>query len=181
MRKSELPELSTRLAQLADALASRAPSTAGLAVWLDALAECAMADVLAVLVDWPKSHAKMPLPADVLRLCRDRMTDRTERQAAEFAKSARAQWSPEKLRGDTASPQYLAFRRALATGKRRERPHPKAWAHKLRDREAAGEQLLSTASDAWRAALRMESPPAPADLDDEALAERLAIRAEACA
>jgi hypothetical protein len=34
------------------------------------------------------------------------------------------------------------------------RPDPKAWAHKLRAREDAGEELTRTQREAWRTALK---------------------------
>jgi hypothetical protein len=36
------------------------------------------------------------------------------------------------------------------------RPDPKAWAHKLRDRENAGEELTRTQREAWRTALKRD-------------------------
>src|SRR5512139_402776 len=82
MHKQELPELSQRLAQLADALGGKAPSPAGLLVWGDALAECKTDDVKATLTDWPKSNTRMPSPADVLKRCRELAAARREAQDA---------------------------------------------------------------------------------------------------
>jgi len=85
MTKSELPELSQRLAQLADALGGRSPSPAGLMVWGDALAESRMDDVQAALSDWPKRYSKMPVPADILKIARERVSDRVETEAKRHA------------------------------------------------------------------------------------------------
>jgi hypothetical protein len=181
MQKHELPELSQRLAQLA-------PSAAGLLVWGDALAECERIDVVAVLTDWPKSHAKMPLPAEVLKLARDAASGRRERataaeQAAERAAAQALQkpghWQPEAGR---MTPAYAAFKRSLVELKQRPKPHPKAWAYELRDREAVGENLPSVARENWRVALRENltiSPEVETEDQREARLEREAIQAEA--
>jgi len=187
MHKHELPELSQRLSQLADALGGKAPSPAGLLVWGDALAECERIDVVSVLTDWPKSHGKMPLPAEVLKLARDAASGRRERaaaaeQAAERDASKALQkpghWQPEAGR---LTPAYAAFKRALAELKRRPKPHPKAWAYRLRDREAAGENLPAVARENWRAALRENlriSQEAETEDEIEARLEREAIQAD---
>ncbi len=70
MQKTDLPQLEERLKELSEALGGKPPSKAALKVWLDALTEFQTDDVWWVLTDWPKSHAKAPLPAEVLKLCR---------------------------------------------------------------------------------------------------------------
>ena len=91
MQKQELPELSQRLSQLADALGGKAPSPAGLLVWGDALNECRFDDVKVALSDWPKKNIKAPAPADILKVCRERVSIRIEDEARRNAewKSAR--------------------------------------------------------------------------------------------
>lgn len=162
MHKHELPELSQRLSQLADALGGRAPSPAGLLVWGDALAECSRDDVLAVLSDWPKTHSKMPLPAEVLKLCRERLSDRIEREARTRAARGHDDWDIEpsvcaNVDGE-AYRQFTAFVRSLTKTPR----NPKAWSLALRDREEAGERLNYVQSKLWRDALgeQIEAPEA---------------------
>jgi len=180
VNRSELAELSTRLAQLADALGGRAPSAAGMLVWLDALGECRLPDILDVLRDWPKSHAKMPLPAEVLKLAREMLTSRTEAVADGYAKTARAPFSPAEFKGDPNCAEYRAFRAFYAQHIRRSKPAPKAWAERLRDREAAGEQLNHAQSEAWRRALRAPRKVDAQETDGERedRAERDAIQSE---
>jgi hypothetical protein len=81
MTKHELHELANRLTQLADALNGKPPSPAGLLVWLDALGELPLATVLAVLSDWPKANSRMPVPADILKLGRDRVSNSVEKRS----------------------------------------------------------------------------------------------------
>lgn len=168
MHKHELPELSQRLAQLADALQGKAPSPAGLLVWGDALSECARDDVLAVLSDWPKSHAKMPLPNEVLKLCRERVSARIESRAAEYAKDNHKPWSPQELRGssEVARRELAKIRAILAKPKR----GPKEWATRI----LAGE--YPNAGDYAYALARSVAGVKPAD--EEARLEREAIQAE---
>lgn len=119
MQKHELPELAKRLTQLAEALQGRAPGASGLVVWLDALEECPFADVQSVLTDWPKSNARMPVPADVLKLCRERMSRRIEQQSTTNAQRARDPWDLDNVQGDPNSSNYLAFKAWWAEFKRR--------------------------------------------------------------
>lgn len=135
MKASDLPELERRLAELADAFGSRHPTKGALRVWMDALAECELADVLAVLTDWPKSHVRPPVPAEVLRVARERASERIERRAA----NQRNEPAPI-FRGNPKSAAYRAFRnsiRALTQGKR----PSKDWAVKLLRRYEEGEKV----------------------------------------
>lgn len=185
MRSSDAPELQRRLSQLADALAGKAPSAAGLVVWLDALAECDASDVWAVLVDWPKSHAKMPLPAEVLKIARDVASARRERiaegerKAADVAAKRLANTIDGSYVG-AKSAAWQAAQRAIAEIRKRPNPTGKAWAFALRDRENAGEFLYPVQRENWRAALRETARTAVETEDErEARLEREAIQAEA--
>lgn len=186
MRSSDAPELQRRLSQLADALAGKAPSAAGLVVWLDALAECDASDVLAVLTDWPKSHAKMPLPAEVLKAARDVASARRERiaegerKAADAAAKRLAQTIDGASWPGGKSAAWQAAQRAIADIRKRPKPTGKAWAFALRDRENAGEFLYPAQRENWRAALR-ETARTAVETEDErgARLEREAIQAEA--
>ena len=164
MQKHDLPELTKRLAELADALGGKAPSAAGILVWLDALAECAVDDVRAVLSDWPKSHGKMPMPNEILKLARDRLSVRVEKRAEDNAKHNRKPWSPDALRGSTeVGKEHLRrIKAALAMPKAAR----KAWATRIP--AGAGDY-------AQRLAEKVSGMPREAD---EAQLEREAIQAE---
>jgi hypothetical protein len=114
-----------------------------------------MPDVLGALVDWPKSHVKMPTPADVLKAARERLSERTERAANEVGKQDRQPFAAERLRGDPSDPAYQAFKRDVAALADRGRPAGKEWAHRLRARERDGEPLGAVQSRLWREALRV--------------------------
>jgi hypothetical protein len=166
MQKHELSELSQRLAQLADALGGRAPSPAGLLVWGDALAECGCDDVMAVLSDWPKAHAKM-------RLCRERLSARVEGAAAQRAKSNREPWSATSLPASTEmARQHMAeIRRIL----RRPKPDRKAWIPRV---------LAAGASESYAYALALKAAGGlqerhETESEREARLEREAIQADA--
>lgn len=174
MQKHELPELAGRLAQLADALGGRAPSPAGLLVWLDALAECSMPDILAVLTEWPKRHHKMPLPAEVLAQARARLSERVESQAeknrreapslADMIAGLRRNMSDE---AKAAREQIADWLKSSGANGRNWR----AWARELKAREEAGEPLSEVQREAWRTALRLTE----SDAEREARSEREAI------
>lgn len=185
MRANDAPELQRRLAQLADALAGKAPSAAGLVVWLDALAECDASDVWSVLTDWPKSHAKMPLPAEVLKAARDVASARRERIAEGERKAAdtAAKRLTHTLDGAYSagkSSAWKAAQAAISEIRKRPKPSGKSWAFALRDRENAGEFLYPVQRENWRAALRETSRTALETEDErEARLEREAIQSEA--
>jgi len=65
MLKNELPQLGTRLNQLAEVYERKAITAAALEVWFDALRSFALDAIFRILTDWPKEHQKMPTPADV--------------------------------------------------------------------------------------------------------------------
>lgn len=174
MNRNELPRLTDRLAELAEVLGGKPPSAKAAMVWLDALAECQIDDVLAVLTDWPKSNSRMPLPADILNRARNRLSDRIERLAEENKKNA-PKWS-EMMTGlrENLSPAAINARAELAawaaTAKSKARDH-KAWAKKLKADEEAGKPLLYVQQQAWRKALRIKET----DAQKEARIEREAI------
>lgn len=187
MRPSDANELAKRLANLADALGGKAPGASGLAVWLDTLAECDGSDVWAVLVDWPKRNARMPLPAEVLKAARDVASARRERIAegerkAEDMAAKRLAQATDGARTGTNSDAWRAAQREIARIRKRPKPGGKAWAYALRDREAAGEFLYPAQRESWRAALR-ESARASVEAETEdkreERLEREAIQAEA--
>lgn len=159
MKAVDLPELDRRLSELADAFGTRPPSKGALNVWLDALKECQFDDVKSVLSDWPKSHAKAPLPAEVLKACRTMMSERIERQAeinrqtaptiADLVEGLKRNLSPESKKAR----EEIAARLASANSKVKDH---KAWAKKLKARDESGEQLLECQRNAWREALKHE-------------------------
>lgn len=172
MHKRELPELSQRLSQLADALGGKAPSPAGLLVWGDALSECERDDVLNALSDWPKSHAKMPVPAEMLKACRERAAARREQQAGD---DLRAEKSAPGLRAAFQNADSEIARRELAKIKHilsdchpglvagsfapisgRPNADPKDWARVLRVKHESGETLSLYQIEAYKGALGLQ-------------------------
>lgn len=89
--------LTERLNELADAFNARQMTAGAMRVWRDALAECTWNDVQNALCDWPKSNTRMPAPADILKLCRNRISDRIEGKAAEHAAESRKPWTVTSL------------------------------------------------------------------------------------
>jgi len=175
MERNDSAVLTDRLTELAEALGGKAPSPKALNVWLDALKECGREEVLAVLTDWPKSHAKMPVPSEILKACREQLSTRIERDAVK-----RAQESSKALSGvyqpqgrsevgkaalveikailADSTPGYVAGNFQHVGGN--SSIDPKGWARVLRVREAAGEPLSIMQRQAWRAALGVDAKAA---------------------
>lgn len=154
MNKSELPELSQRLAQLADALGGRAPSPAGLMVWGDALQECRTDDVKIALSDWPKKNVKMPSPADILKVCRSETSRRLEDEAEQNRRAAPTLKGALRSAADGPTETGRAALREILSILKSPKPDPKDWARVLKVREESGETLDSHQSRMWREALR---------------------------
>ena len=173
MENFDLNELSQRLAELAEVLAGKAPTKKGLQIWLETLATYPMADVLSVLTDWPRAHAKSPLPVDIVQACEELAKRRRENLARTYAEQARVPWSPADLpaNSEIARCELAKIKAILTTPS----PDPKAWAHKLKVREQAGEQLSIAQAELWRAALQ---ETLTSESDEEARLERQVIQAE---
>lgn len=155
MKAVELSVLAGRLNELAEYYDRKPPSAAALKIWLDALSECWLDDVLRVLSDWPKTRRAMPLADEVLQACRKVVSDRIE---AEGERNRKTQASLRDFSTAMAAqdcPQARVARQLLAEWARRQRNmDARAWAKRLRDREQDGLPLLQVQQVAWRAALR---------------------------
>jgi len=140
MRSEELPKLRERLMELADYYQSKEPSPGAMRVWLDALQECRLDDVLWVLKDWPKSKPKPPLAAEILTIVRTKLSDRLESEAVQRALDGRKQAiAPERMKGDPKSPAYLKFKEDMKALKAQPKPGPKDWAFRYVARCESGE------------------------------------------
>jgi hypothetical protein len=174
MQKHEMTELAQRLSQLADALDGKAPTAAGLLVWLDTLGEVPKADVLAALTDWPKSNGKMPRPNDVLKMARERTSDRVEKRAADNAKDNYKPWSPQHLRASTAvAKSHLPTIKEMIAKPRRGRG--KEWATRI-----LGGEFENAVDYAQQLAKKLKGAPVrtETEADIEARLEREAMQSE---
>ena len=155
MRAQDVSTIGRRLAELADYYDKKPPGNSALRIWMDALEECGIDDVQAVLTDWPKAHRAMPLADEVLRACRLRMSDRVEQEAE---RNRRTQGSLRDLAEGLSRQSSAEAKQARAEiaewARRRRDADPKGWARRLKAKEAAGEQLLPVQQAAWRKALR---------------------------
>lgn len=168
MHKHEIPELSQRLSQLADALSGRAPSPAGLMVWADALDSVDFDDVRAALTDWPKRNVKMPAPSDIRKSAMERVSTRIEETSRRNNASPGFDpegWNPTsevgrrelaKMRDilSDSSPGLVAGSFHHIGG--RPNADHKEWARVLRVKHESGESLSLTQIAAYKGALGIE-------------------------
>jgi len=82
MTPTEIPMFVESVMQLADALGGKAPTQAGLKVWIQVLREFPLPEIIDQLDGWAKRSNKMPAPADVWKVCNERRIDRLEASAA---------------------------------------------------------------------------------------------------
>jgi len=155
MRSNDLPALSKRLAELADYYDKKAPGASALRVWLDALGEASIDDVLRVLTDWPKYQRAMPLAEEVLRKSRNLLSDRIEDESKRNLASAGSLADLARALKENISHEAKRARSELSVMvSRMANRDPKAWARNMKAREEAGEVLNDCQRDAWREALR---------------------------
>lgn len=181
MNQSDIPVLSARLAELAEAVGSKPPGEGGVKAWLLALRDFPMPDVTDAFDQWLRTKTKMPAPADIRLILAGRLSDRIESKAraeqAEFAAGAKRIVSDASRKLARSSFDRIA--RALEAFRRDD--DPDFWWHALILRWRAGEELLwvqmVNAKAAWE---RSGRPPewAPPGIDPEAESERAAIEAE---
>jgi hypothetical protein len=178
MNGSDIPTLRERIAELAEALGSKAPGEAGLRAWLAALKDFPMPEVVDAFDHWLRTKPKMPAPSDIRLILAGRLSDRIERQAAadkgDFVQgSKRILTAAQKAIGQ----EHLAKIRAILSNQGTHDPDD--WWHRLIERQRAGEELaymqLVNSRLAWEKAGR---PPDWTPPDIEAKLERAAIQAE---
>lgn len=128
MTPIDIPMFTAAVLELADALGHRAPTPAGMTVWLQTMKEFPFPDVRTQLDAWAKRSTKMPAPADLWKACNDARTERIEQQAKVDGVRHQREADAAFKRSDKLG---LALR-ALAVSLRDQLPRdPKEWAHSL--------------------------------------------------
>jgi hypothetical protein len=74
--------LRDRLAELAEVFDKKPVGDKALRVWFDTLREFPCEDVMSMLLGWPKTRAKFPVPSEVWKAMNERGIDRREEKAA---------------------------------------------------------------------------------------------------
>lgn len=199
MKQSEMQQVGSRLAELAEFYDRKPPTPNALKVWADAFTGCSLADVMDVLTGWPRSKRTFPIASEVVENCQSRNAER--HHALSKRVDTPAPFPPKP--NNPNSPAYLRFKAwradfkrnppqcphpdrigtfvrvgALLTGMVADlEPNPDAWWQAIITRWRSGEQLvwaqMEMATQAWIAAHRPSDwiPP-----DEEARLEREAIQ-----
>lgn len=81
MNRTDIPTMAKQLNVLADVFDKRHVSENAAVAWFDTLKEFPVERVTGVLISWPRSHVKFPVPAEVWRSCNDMGVADRERQA----------------------------------------------------------------------------------------------------
>ena len=82
MIKADIPTLAKQLNSLAEVFDKKAITPGALEVWFDTLRDFPCDQVMGLLIGWPKSHAKMPVPAEVFKTMNEWAIDQREKKAA---------------------------------------------------------------------------------------------------
>ena len=82
MLPTDISTLKERLAELAEVFERKPLTEKALKVWFDTLRDFPCDQVMALLLGWPRTHGKMPVPAEVWKAMNDWAIDQRERKAA---------------------------------------------------------------------------------------------------
>lgn len=141
MRPIDAKPLGEALAALAEVFGARALSPKAVAVWADALRDFPIERVEALLRAWPRTHAKMPAPADAWKVLNDERTDDIERTAAEQKQQERREVA--RMFDPRVKDANMAKIRALIVEARgKGMPTGPQLAHAILDEVAAGRRPL---------------------------------------
>lgn len=135
MHSTDLPLLTERLTELAEALSAKPVSPKGLQVWFTTLREFPMPDVVDLLTGWAKRATKMPAPADIWKALNETRTEKIEAQARADGRKFEAE-AKQTIHRD---PRMAMALRSLAK-KMKDEPvnDPKDWARAIYARFLAG-------------------------------------------
>lgn len=82
MIKADIPTLAKQLNALAEVFDKKPVTPGALEVWFDTLRDFPCEQVMALLIGWPKSHSKMPVPAEVWKAMNEWSIEQRERKSA---------------------------------------------------------------------------------------------------
>ena len=82
MIKADIQSLAKQLNALAEVFDKKPVTPGALEVWFDTLRDFPCEQVLGLLIGWPKSHAKMPVPSEVWKTMNEWAIDQRERKSA---------------------------------------------------------------------------------------------------
>ena len=132
-----------RIKELAEAFDRKAPSEAMTKVWWNVLSDLESWDVVTELNAWAKTKNKFPAPAEVYAAASQRGAERRDRKAA--AEKARAaeeiKRMPATPEGKRAAQEAKALIQQMAPSRSPKERANHAWAYRILDRIADGEQM----------------------------------------
>jgi hypothetical protein len=84
MQKFDIQPMAVQLNLLAEVYEKKPVTVRALEVWFDTLKEFPAEQVLGILIGWPKTHHKFPVPAEVWKACNEKSIDRREDEALQM-------------------------------------------------------------------------------------------------
>jgi hypothetical protein len=79
--KADVQTLAKQLNALAEVFDKKPVTPGALEVWFDTLRDFPCEQVMGLLIGWPKSHAKMPVPVEVFKVMNEWAIDQREKKA----------------------------------------------------------------------------------------------------
>ncbi len=181
MTPIDYPHFIAAVSQLADALSPRPLSQAAMAIWVSALKEFPLPDLVSQLDAWAKRSTKMPAPADIWKACNEMRTERIEQTAKAEARDFRLESERTFRRSDRIGAELRALTAELRDAPPRD---PKEWAQVLWHRwiadkaNAGGSSMTAAQVDMACAALGLTARDAN-EARDEHRAARASMRTAA--
>ena len=146
MQQVDLNGFQKLMAEVQEVYGHRPPSPAVLQHWVDALKDHPFHTVDRVLRNWIQTKPKVPVIADITRICADIFSDRVESRAAADKKAFEV--SPEEWKGPTPfAEKCIAEMKAMLA---KPKPPGKAWARKIMENPNSTETQREFASRVYK-------------------------------
>jgi hypothetical protein len=139
VKKEDLPQLTTRLGELAAYYDKKTPTSEALRIWFDCLEGINWPDVAAVLTDWPKHKRAFPLGDEVRKSAAGIASERLEQQSKR--NNATAPDIASVLSSSPDSPNARAFKRMWQAWRSGKVSSPRDWCQKVVESEKADASL----------------------------------------
>lgn len=129
-----------RLMDLAEAFDRKPPSDAALRVWAETLGSVPVRPVIAALQGWSRSKTKFPAPAEVYAAANDADAEEREKRLAD--EKARDHVDLRQMGRTEQGRRALVLVRDLLAKHAAQPTHPRAWAERILDRYAEGDESI---------------------------------------
>jgi len=159
MNRIDIPVMANQLNMLAEVYEKRQISEKGALVWFDTLKEFPLERIAGLLIGWPKSHSKFPVPSEVWRELNERSI--ADREVKHEEDKKRFERETERMGATDQGKAIIARLRKLM----QEPADRLAWAKEIVRAHEEGDCLRYTSFNSGER-LSTAKPPRHPPLDD---------------